>query len=126
MKILGMENRVYNVNFHLFFKRFGQIFLKFLSKFINLKKAYIFIHFLKSYFWINSFFFLKHDEEGMAAKKAMIYENNNVRVNMNGVDKNQITLTWEHIDVIGPDPNNCLTRCMKKPIKPRKDIIKDG
>ena len=41
----------------------------------------------------------------MAAKKAMIYENNNVKLTMNGIDKNQITLTWENIDVIGPDPN---------------------
>ena len=62
----------------------------------------------------------------MAAKKAMIYENNNVKLTMNGSDKNQITLTWENIDVIGPDPNSCITRCLKKPIQPRKEIIKNG
>lgn len=58
--------------------------------------------------------------------------NNNHEAKMNGHKLNmdghttKITLTWENINVIGPDPNTCITRLMRKPKQARKEIIKNG
>ena len=39
---------------------------------------------------------------------------------------NEITLTWENINVLGPDQNTCVTKLLKKPFVERKNIIQNG
>lgn len=63
-------------------------------------------------------------DEISVKRKAVIYENNPIKIDLENNVSNKITLTWEKINVNVPD-NTSFLPCKKKEIE-RKHIIQDG